>query len=58
MRFLLTAKARIARNLTAGEIVEQIVIVLNDVYGAGAETPHGTNWSEWARASRSLILKI
>jgi 23S rRNA (adenine2503-C2)-methyltransferase len=31
------------RNLTPGEIVEQIVIVLNDVYGIGIETPHGTN---------------
>jgi 23S rRNA (adenine2503-C2)-methyltransferase len=31
------------RNLTAGEIVEQIIIVLNDVYGVGGETPHGTN---------------
>jgi 23S rRNA (adenine2503-C2)-methyltransferase len=31
------------RNLTAGEIVEQIIIVLNDVYGVGEETPHGTN---------------
>jgi 23S rRNA (adenine2503-C2)-methyltransferase len=29
--------------LTAGEIVEQIIIVLNDVYGVSAETPHGTN---------------
>ena len=29
--------------VTPGEIVEQIVIVLNDVYGIGAETPHGTN---------------
>jgi 23S rRNA (adenine2503-C2)-methyltransferase len=31
------------RSLTAGEIVEQIILVLNDVYGVGAETPHGTN---------------
>ncbi len=41
--FCLTAKLGLLRNLTAGEIVEQIVIVLNDVYGIGAETPHGTN---------------
>ena len=41
--FCLTAKLGLLRNLTAGEIVEQIIIVLNDVYGAGAETPHGTN---------------
>ena len=41
--FCLTAKLGLLRNLTAGEIVEQIIIVLNDVYGVGAETPHGTN---------------
>lgn len=41
--FCLTAKLGLLRNLTAGEIVEQITIVLNDVYGVGAETPHGTN---------------
>jgi 23S rRNA (adenine2503-C2)-methyltransferase len=41
--FCLTAKLGLLRNLTAGEIVEQIIIVLNDVYGEGAETPHGTN---------------
>lgn len=41
--FCLTGKLGLLRNLTAGEIVEQIVIVLNDVYGVAAETPHGTN---------------
>lgn len=41
--FCLTAKLGLLRNLTAGEIVEQIIIVLNDVYGAGEPTPHGTN---------------
>ncbi len=41
--FCLTAKLGLLRNLTTGEIVEQIITVLNDVYGAGAETPHGTN---------------
>ncbi len=41
--FCLTAKLGLLRNLTAGEIVEQIIVVLNDVYGIGAETPHGTN---------------
>ena len=41
--FCLTAKLGLLRNLTAGEIVEQIIIVLNDVYGIGAETPYGTN---------------
>lgn len=41
--FCLTAKLGLLRNLTAGEIVEQIIVVLNDVYGAGTQTPHGTN---------------
>ena len=41
--FCLTAKLGLLRNLTAGEIVEQVIIVLNDVYGEGNETPHGTN---------------
>ena len=41
--FCLTAKLGLLRNLTAGEIAEQIIIVLNDVYGVGEATPHGTN---------------
>ncbi len=41
--FCLTARLGILRSLTAGEIIEQIAIVLNDVYGVGGETPHGTN---------------
>jgi 23S rRNA (adenine2503-C2)-methyltransferase len=41
--FCLTAKLGLLRNLTCGEIVEQIIFVLNDVYGVGNETPHGTN---------------
>jgi 23S rRNA (adenine2503-C2)-methyltransferase len=41
--FCLTARLGLLRNLTAGEIIEQIIIVLNDVYGVGTETPHGTN---------------
>lgn len=41
--FCLTAKLGLLHNLTVGEIVEQIIIVLNDVYGVGEETPHGTN---------------
>jgi 23S rRNA (adenine2503-C2)-methyltransferase len=41
--FCLTAQLGLLRNLTAGEIVEQIIIVINDVYGIGVETPHGTN---------------
>jgi 23S rRNA (adenine2503-C2)-methyltransferase len=31
------------RNLTAGEIVEQIIFALNDAYGVGVPTPRGTN---------------
>jgi 23S rRNA (adenine2503-C2)-methyltransferase len=41
--FCLTAKLGLLRNLTAGEIVEQVIVALNDVYGAGAHAPHGTN---------------
>lgn len=41
--FCLTARLGLLRNLTAGEIVEQIIIVLNDVYGTGAPVPRGTN---------------
>ena len=41
--FCLTAKLGLLRNLTPGEIVEQVIIVLNDVYGIAGETPHGTN---------------
>jgi 23S rRNA (adenine2503-C2)-methyltransferase len=41
--FCLTAKLGLLRTLTAGEIVEQITIALNDAYGAGVPTPRGTN---------------
>ena len=41
--FCLTAKLGLLRSLTPGEIVEQIIIALNDVYGVGANTPRGTN---------------
>jgi 23S rRNA (adenine2503-C2)-methyltransferase len=41
--FCLTAKLGLLRSLTAGEIVEQIIIALNDAYGAGQKTPRGTN---------------
>ncbi len=41
--FCLTAKLGLLRNLTPGEIVEQVIVVLNDVYGIGTATPHGTN---------------
>ena len=41
--FCLTAQLGLLRNLTAGEIVEQIAIALNDAYGLGVRTPRGTN---------------
>ena len=41
--FCLTAQLGLLRNLTAGEVVEQIIFVLNDAYGEGLQTPHGTN---------------
>ncbi len=41
--FCLTAKLGLLRTLTASEIVEQIIIALNDAYGAGERTPRGTN---------------
>ncbi|MEK7833941.1 MAG: 23S rRNA (adenine(2503)-C(2))-methyltransferase RlmN [Acidobacteriota bacterium] len=42
-KFCMTAQLGVKRNMPAGEIISQVVIVLNEVYGAGAETPHGTN---------------
>jgi 23S rRNA (adenine2503-C2)-methyltransferase len=41
--FCLTAKLGLLSNLTPGEILEQIIIVLNDVYGERNAPPHGTN---------------
>jgi 23S rRNA (adenine2503-C2)-methyltransferase len=41
--FCLTAQLGLLRNLTAGEIVEQIVIALNDAYGVSVQPPRGTN---------------
>src|SRR5438874_2705450 len=41
--FCLTAQLGLLRNLTAGEIVEQIIFALNDAYGEGVQTPRGTN---------------
>jgi 23S rRNA (adenine2503-C2)-methyltransferase len=41
--FCLTAKLGLLRTLSAGEIVEQITIALNDAYGVGQKTPRGTN---------------
>src|SRR5881227_775264 len=41
--FCLTAQLGLLRSLTAGEIVEQIIIALNDVYGIGEKPLRGTN---------------
>ena len=41
--FCLTAQLGLLRNLTGGEIVEQIIVALNDAYGAGVKAPRGTN---------------
>lgn len=41
--FCLTARLGLLRTLTAGEMVEQIIIALNDAYGIGTRTPRGTN---------------
>jgi 23S rRNA (adenine2503-C2)-methyltransferase len=41
--FCLTAQLGLLRSLSAGEIVEQIIIALNDAYGAGEKPPRGTN---------------
>src|SRR6266446_8430771 len=41
--FCLTAQLGLLRNLTSGEIVEQIIADLNDAYGVGFRTPRGTN---------------
>src|SRR3989454_5296968 len=41
--FCLTAQLGLLRNLTAGELVEQIIIALNDAYGVAVKPPRGTN---------------
>ncbi len=41
--FCLTAQLGLLRSLTAGEIVEQIIIALNDAYGVSGKPPRGTN---------------
>src|SRR5258706_8551522 len=41
--FCLTAQLGLLRNLTAAEIVEQIVSALNDAYGVSVQPPRGTN---------------
>jgi 23S rRNA (adenine2503-C2)-methyltransferase len=41
-QFCMTAQMNIRRNMTAGEIVSQVLVVLNDIYSTGP-VPHGTN---------------
>src|SRR3979409_475862 len=41
--FCLTAQLGLLRNLTAGEIVEQVIFALNDAYGVSVKPPRGTN---------------
>jgi 23S rRNA (adenine2503-C2)-methyltransferase len=41
--FCMTGVIGLKRNMTAGEIVSQVVVVLNEVYGPGVEVPHRTN---------------
>lgn len=41
--FCMTAQLGLKRNMSAGEIISQVLLVLNDVYGAGTPPPHGTN---------------
>ena len=42
-KFCMTARLGVQRNMTAGEIISQVILVLNEVYGVGQEPPHGTN---------------
>jgi 23S rRNA (adenine2503-C2)-methyltransferase len=41
--FCMTGVIGLKRNMTAGEIVSQVVITLNQAYGEGAQVPHRTN---------------
>ena len=41
--FCMTARMNVRRQMTAGEIVSQVLVVLADVYGPNADIPHGTN---------------
>ena len=41
--FCLTAQLGLLRSLTAAEIVEQIIIAINDVYGVGVKPARGIN---------------
>ena len=41
--FCMTGVLGLKRNLSAGEITSQVIVVLNSVYGEGVEVPHRTN---------------
>ncbi len=41
--FCLTAQLGLLRSLSAGEIIEQIIVALNDAYGLGEKPPRGIN---------------
>ena len=41
--FCMTGVIGLKRNMTAGEIVSQVLITLNQVYGEGVQVPHRTN---------------
>ena len=41
--FCMTGVIGLKRNMTAAEIVSQVVIMLNHIYGEGVEVPHRTN---------------
>lgn len=41
--FCMTGVIGLKRNMTAGEIVSQVIVTLNQVYGEGVRVPHRTN---------------
>jgi 23S rRNA (adenine2503-C2)-methyltransferase len=41
--FCMTGVMGLMRNMTAGEIVSQVIAVLNQIYGEGVEVPHRIN---------------
>src|SRR5262249_52039365 len=41
--FCMTGVLGLMRNMTASEILSQVTLALNQVYGPGSEPPHGTN---------------
>jgi 23S rRNA (adenine2503-C2)-methyltransferase len=41
--FCMTGVIGLKRNMTAGEIVSQVIVTLNQVYGEGVQPPHRTN---------------